>query len=162
PTSEDDSTNIAMHPRSKLAPGASYTLSCAGLAGAGGNAPLDKPYALAVRARPLLSVASFSPLGQDVSVDQADLAIDFTTPVDLDAVRKALSSSPRIAGLDQGTLSSDGTEYKVTTDLEVTTQYKIRIKSLADRYGQKLDAPFEVSFKTGDAKPRLSMERGIF
>jgi hypothetical protein len=162
PTSEDDSTNISMHPLSKLAPGASYTLSCAGLAGAGGNAPLDKPYSLAVRARPLLAVASFSPLGDDVSVDQADLAIDFTTPVELDAIRKALKSSPKIPGLDQGTLSSDGTEYKVTTDLEVTTQYKLQLKSLADKFGQQLAAPWEVSFHTGDAKPRLSMERGIF
>src|SRR5262249_2068723 len=49
PTSDDDSSNIALRPLSKLVADASYTLACAGLTGAGGNAPLDKPYALAVR-----------------------------------------------------------------------------------------------------------------
>ncbi len=162
PTTTDDSSTLALRPLSKLAPGMSYTLECAGLVAAGGNAPLDKPYALAVRARPLMSVTSFTPQGDDVSVDQADITIDFATPVELDAIHKALSSTPKIAGLELGALSGDGTEYKVTTDLEVATDYVVRIKQLADKYGQQLAAPYEMKFHSGDAKPRLSMQRGIF
>jgi len=161
-TSDDASTNLALRPAQTLAPGAAYTLECSGLVGAGGNAPLERPYALAVHARPLLAVTSFKPQGDDVSVDQADIAIDFATPVELDAIRKALSSSPKIPGLALGTLSSDGTEYKVTTDLEVTTDYVVRIGALADKYGQKLAAPYQMKFHTGDAQPRLSMQRGIY
>ncbi|HEX4455683.1 MAG TPA: MG2 domain-containing protein [Kofleriaceae bacterium] len=157
-----DSTNVALRPLSKLAPGGAYVLACAGLTAAGGNAPLDKPYALAVHARPLFSITGGTPKGDDVSVDQAEITIELTTPVELDAVRKALSSSPKIAGLDLGTLSTDGTEYKVTTDLDVTTDYAIRIKHLADKFGQQLQAPFELKFHTGDASPRISMQRGIF
>ncbi|MGE5185074.1 MAG: alpha-2-macroglobulin family protein, partial [Acidobacteriota bacterium] len=158
----EPATNIALHPADKLVPGAAYTLACSSLGGAGGNAVMDKPYSLAVHARPLLSIAKVDPQGDDVAPDELSITISFTTPVTLDAVRKAVKASPAIPGIDQGYLSSDGTEYKVTTDLETETDYAISIKQLADKYGQQLAKPFEATFHTGDARPRLSMERGIF
>jgi len=156
------STQLGLKPAAKLTPGAAYTLECAGLAGAGGNTPMAKPYTLGVHARPLLAVLKIDPLGQDVGPDEFTLTINFSTPVTLDAVRKAVKVEPKIAGLDQGYLDSSGTEYKVTSDLEVTTDYKVTVSNLTDKFGQKLETPFVSTFHTGDAQPRLSMERGIF
>jgi uncharacterized protein YfaS (alpha-2-macroglobulin family) len=156
------SNQLALHPAAKLDPGAAYTLTCVGLAGAGGNAPLAQPYTLAVRARPLLSVVKVEPNGQDIGADDVDITIQFSTPVSLDAARKAVASVPVIPQLARGTLSADGTAYKVTTSLDVATDYTIRVVGLVDTFGQKLTKPFEAAFHTGDASPRLSMERGIF
>ncbi len=162
PNDRDAATNVTLHPVAKLAPGTGYTLACAGLTGAGGNTPLAQPYALAIRARPLLAVTSISPQGTDVSADDVTLTFAFTTPVALDAARKAVSAKPAIAGLDRGSLSSDGTEYSVTADLETETDYSLKLAGLVDRFGQKLDKPVVATFHTGNAQPRLSMERGIF
>jgi uncharacterized protein YfaS (alpha-2-macroglobulin family) len=158
----EPSTQVALKPAAKLIPGNPYTLECSALAGAGGNSPMTKPYSLALHARPLLSVTKLEPQGQDVGPDDFTLTISFATPVTLEAARKAVRVEPKIAGLDQGYLNSEGTEYKVTSDLEVATNYKVTVKDLTDRFGQKLEQPFVATFHTGDAQPRLSMERGIF
>ncbi|MGE0400680.1 MAG: alpha-2-macroglobulin [Kofleriaceae bacterium] len=160
--SVDASANVSLKPVSKLGAGEAYTVACEGLAGAGGNAALDKPYSLAVRARPMLAVAKIGPDGRDIGADEVAMTFTFTTPVALEQVRKAVHSKPAIRGLDQGWLSGDGKEYKVTADLEVTTDYKLEVKGLVDIYGQKLDKAVTHAFRTGDAAPRLSMERGIF
>lgn len=158
----DAATNITLKPTSKLVAGQAYTIACAGLSGAGGNAPLDKPYALAVRARPPLSVTRILPASQDVAADEVTLTFAFSTPVSLDVARKAVTSKPMIPGLDQGYLSGDGTEYRVTADLETETDYTLEIAGLVDVFGQKIDKPIAHTFRTGDARPRISMERGIF
>lgn len=160
--STDAGTNIALGPAQHLVPGAAYTLTCDGLAGAGGNATLDKPYTLAVRARPPLTVMKVGPDGNDIAADEVTLTFGFSTPVTLDAARKAVTSKPAIPGLDQGYLSGDGTEYRVTADLETETDYELAVGGLVDTFGQKLAAPARHAFRTGDARPRLSMERGIF
>jgi len=160
--STDEGANIALKPAAKLVPGAAYTISCAGLAGAGGNAVLDKPYALAVRARPPLSVTKVLPMSYDVAADEVTLTFGFSTPVALDVARKAITSRPAIPGLDQGYLSGDGMEYRVTADLDTETEYQIKIAGLVDTFGQKLPGEVTHAFRTGDARPRLSMERGIF
>jgi len=153
---------VALVPATPLAPGAAYTLTCAGLAGAGGDAALDKPYTLAVRARPGLEVTDVSPHGDDVSADQVTIVLTFSTPVTLDAARKAVSSAPAIPNLDGGYLSNDGRAYQVTVDLETRTAYRVTVDGLVDSYGAKLAAPAHHEFHTGDAQPRLSMQRGIF
>jgi uncharacterized protein YfaS (alpha-2-macroglobulin family) len=160
--SGDASANVSLKPASKLDAGGAYTVACEGLAGAGGNAALDKPYTLAVRARPTLAVAKIAPDGRDIGADEVAMTFTFTTPVSLEAIRKAVRSKPVIRGLDQGYLSGDGKEYRVTADLEVTTDYKLEVKDLVDIFGQKIDKPVTHAFRTGDAAPRLSMERGIF
>ena len=160
--STEEGTNIALKPAKKLSAGAAYTISCAGLTGAGGNAALDKPYALAVRARPPLTVTKMLPASYDVAADEVTLTFGFSTSVALDVARKAITSHPAIPGLDQGYLSGDGTEYRVTADLDTETEYQIKISGLVDTYGQKLAGEMTHAFRTGDARPRLSMERGIY
>lgn len=156
------SANISLAPAQPLVPGAAYTLTCEGLGGVGGNATLDKPYTLAVRARPPFALTKTAPSGSDVPADEVTLVFGFSTPVTLEAARKAVTSVPAIPNLDQGYLSGDGTEYRVTADLETETEYAITIAGLVDTFGQKLAAPGELHFRTGDARPRISMERGIF
>ncbi|HEV7555106.1 MAG TPA: MG2 domain-containing protein, partial [Kofleriaceae bacterium] len=155
-------TNLALHPAHALEPGGDYTLTCASLAGAGGNAALDKPYSLALHARPAFAVTKISPDGADVAADEVAITVTFSTPVTLDAARKAVTAKPAIANIDQGVLGNDGTEYTVTADLDAETDYTIAVGKLVDSFGQQLAAPASHSFKTGDARPRLSMERGIF
>ncbi|MDQ3298456.1 MAG: MG2 domain-containing protein [Myxococcota bacterium] len=155
-------TSVALVPAKPMQPAASYTLTCASLTGAGGNTPLAAPYALAVRARPPLAVTSITPTGRDVPADEATLTFTFTTPVALEVVRKAITSSPRISGLDAGYLSGDGTVYTVTADLDTETDYRVKISKLTDTFGQQLAKPHVHELRTGNALPRLSMERGIF
>ncbi|HEX4418274.1 MAG TPA: MG2 domain-containing protein, partial [Kofleriaceae bacterium] len=129
---------------------------------AGGDVPLDKAYTLAVRARPALALAAAAPTGGDVAADQTTLELTFSTPITLDAARKAVSSAPVIPGLDQGYLSNDNKTYQVTVDLETQTVYRLTVDGLVDTFGQKLAQPAHAEFKTGDAQPRLAMQRGIF
>ncbi len=162
PTTVGATSNVALHPASRLEAAGAYTLACEQLAGFHGNAVLEKPYALALRVRPPLAITKLSPEGEDVPADEVTVAITFSTPVTLDAARKAVTSTPVIPGIDQGYLSGDGTEYKVTADLETETDYAVHVAGLTDTFGQPLTKPFDATFHTGNAAPRLSMERGIF
>jgi hypothetical protein len=158
----EPAANVALQPAKPLVPGGRYLLTCAGITGAGGNTPLAAAYTLDVRARPLLAVTQIMPGGHDVPADEATLVFTFSTPVTLDAARKAITSSPRIPNLRAGYLSGDGTEYKVTADLDTETDYTIRIAKLTDTFGQSLAKPVVHAFRTGNALPRISMERGIY
>ncbi len=154
--------NVKVVPAKPLERGGAYTLTCEGLTGAGGNLPLATTYTLPLGVRPALEVKDASPDNDDVAADEVALSFTFSTPVTLDAVRKAIKSEPAIPNLDQGYLGGDGTEYHVTTDLDTQTKYKVTVSGLVDTFGQKLAADKVVQFKTGDARPRISMERGIF
>lgn len=152
---------IALAPAERLAPGARYTLTCEGLAGAGGTAPM-RPYTLAVRARPPLSLARFSPgSGNAIAPDDVALTFTFTTPVELAAVRAAVSAEPAITGLDRGSLDASGTVYTVSTDLDANTTYQLRVTGLADRYGQRIAEPALLTLETGNARPRLAIASGL-
>ena len=165
PTATKPDTELALRPASKLEAAAEYTLTCAELAGAGGDAGLERPYTLVVHARPTLSIVSITPDGKDkepVPADQVELVFTFSTPVAIDALKAALTATPAIPGLGDGFITDGGLEYHVTADLDAQTAYKLHVAPFADTFGQKLPAPVDVAFKTGDARPRLSMERGIF
>ncbi|MBA2541843.1 MAG: Ig-like domain-containing protein, partial [Deltaproteobacteria bacterium] len=155
--------NVKVKPVAMLKRGGAYTLTCEKLTGAGGNLPLAETYTLPLGVRPLLEVTDASPAkDDDVAADEVQLSFTFSTPVTLDAVRKAVRSTPAIPNLDQGYLGGDGTEYHVTTDLDTQTNYQVSLAGLVDTFGQTLDKPKVIEFKTGDARPRISMERGIF
>ena len=160
PTASD--TTVALRPAQKLTPAGEYTLSCEGLVGDGGDAALAAPYTLALHARPNLFVVQATPDGSDVAADEVTIEIQFSTAVALEAARAAVTATPAIPGIDQGLLDASGKRYKVTADLDTDTDYQVSIKSLIDVHGQKLTAPFSHSFHTGDARPRISMERGIY
>jgi len=161
-TPGETGTDVTVKPAKALAPDTAYTLACAGLVPAGGDAALPEPWSLAVRTRSNLFVKRVTPGGWDVAADEVSLEVVFSTPVPLEAARKAITSEPKIPGLDLGWLDGGGTRYRVTTDLEVETEYRVKVRDLVDGHGQHLTAPFEHTFRTGDARPRISMERGIY
>ncbi len=154
---------VTLHLGSTLTPGDAYTLTCSDLAGAGGDATLDRPFTQDLHARPMLALASFSPDGSgSVPADEVEISLAFTTPVTAEALRAALSAKPAIPGLGDGYLSNEGMEYHVTADLDAQTVYTVHLAPLTDTFGQTLPAASDHAFKTGDANPRLSLERGIF
>lgn len=155
-------TDVTMRPTQPLEPDAAYTVRCAGLVPVVGDAALPEPWSLAVRTRSNLFVKRVTPGGWDVAADEVTVEVVFSTPIALDAARRAVTSEPAIPGLALGWLDGGGTRYRVTTDLEVETEYRVKVAELADSYGQRLTAPFEHTFRTGDARPRISMERGIY
>jgi uncharacterized protein YfaS (alpha-2-macroglobulin family) len=155
-------TELAVKPVKPLAADADYRLSCSGLAAAAGDAPMPEPWSLDVHTLSNLFVRSALPVGHDVAADQVTLELVFSTPVTLEAARKAVAASPAIPGLDRGWLDGGGTRYRVTADLETETAYTVTVAGLIDAGGQRLAQAFEHEFTTGDASPRLELERGIY
>ena len=157
-------TSVTLHLGGTLVAGDAYFLTCKDLAGAGGDATLDTAFSASVRARPTFSVTGFQPVADakdPVAADEVDLQLEFSTPVTAEAMHAAISSVPPIPGLADGYLMNDGMTYKVTADLDAQATYKVHLAALTDTFGQKLAAE-DHTFKTGDARPRLSLERGIF
>jgi alpha-2-macroglobulin len=153
---------IGLRPQQPLHPGGDYQLRCDGLHGAAGNATLASAYLLDLKVRPELTVVSAEPQGDSVDADSVELTVSFSTAVELETARKAITSTPSIPGLAQGWLSDQDTVYHATVDLAATTSYALRVNALVDRFGQKLTQPFTHTFKSGTPRPRISMERGIF
>lgn len=164
--SDDTETanSVTVRPATRLAQGASYTLVCAELGGAGGDATLEEPYVAELATYPALSVASLSPNGWDVPADEVDFEVRFSTPVTLESARKHVSIRPRVAGFDNGWLDATGTRYRVTSNLKTETDYTVRIAAeMTDVYGQVLGGKGRKhGFHTGDAQPRLTLETGIY
>jgi uncharacterized protein YfaS (alpha-2-macroglobulin family) len=156
-----DST-IQVKAAAVLAPGVDVDLTCEGLTGAGGNAALEAPYTLALHTRPILSVLRATPTGYDVAADEVTVEVTFSTAVTLEAARAAVRARPPIGGMAKGFLDASGKRYRVTADLDTETDYTISVKALTDVHGQKLTAAFTHRFHTGNARPRISMERGIY
>lgn len=153
---------IAVRPARPFTSGASLELRCEGLRGAAGNTGLPAPYTLAMQVRPKLTVGNVGPEGADVDADSAEIFFTFSTPVELEAARQAITATPAIPGLNKGWLSDNDTVYHASVDLAGTTAYTLQVQGLVDRFGQKLEAPYQHRFTSGKPRPRISMERGIF
>ncbi|HKE14154.1 MAG TPA: MG2 domain-containing protein [Kofleriaceae bacterium] len=155
---------VEVEPVAALAQGRDYQLVCReALTGAGGAEPMAEAFTQELHTYPTFSVASFGPDGSDVPADDVEISIQFANPVDLEALRKQLSSKPAIRGLDRGSLDGDGTRYTAVVNLEVQTSYQLRIgKAMTDVFGQGLAQAPSHSFKTGNARPRVQLETGIF
>ena len=161
-SADEVATDVSLEPAAPLAADTAYTLTCVGLTGAGGDAPLAAPWTLDVRTRSNLFVKRAAPSGWDVAADEVELEVVFSTPVTLEAARQAVTAVPAVPGLAHGWLDGGGTRYRVTTDLETDTDYTITVADLTDAHGQRLTSEFTHTFHTGDARPRISMERGIY
>jgi alpha-2-macroglobulin len=154
---------VEVEPASALAQGQDYQLVCESLSGAGGSEPMAEAFSQTLHTYPTFSITSFGPTGRDVPADDVEISIQFANPVDLETLRKQLSSKPAINGLARGALDGDGTTYRAVVNLEVQTDYELRIgKELADVFGQALPGPRQHEFRTGNARPRISLETGIF
>jgi uncharacterized protein YfaS (alpha-2-macroglobulin family) len=158
-------TTAQLVPKKRLGAGTGYLLRCEGVTPANGNAPLAETYELDVRARPPLTVLGMTPDTTGVvpvPADEVSIEIGLATEVDLDAIRKAVTATPAIPGLDQGWLDGSGRMYRVTVDLAENATYKIAVAGLTDVHGQTLATAFTGEISTGAARSRLSMEAGIY
>ena len=155
-------STVMVAPAKTLERGATYQLGCAGLTTPDGDTPIDGGATLALTVRPPLGVTRITPDGYDVPADEVAIEIELTSPVTLDAIRAAVKSDPEIPGLAGGYLDGSGKLYRVVADLDTETDYAIEVAGLVDIHGDKLAVPGEHSFRTGDAQPRISMERGLY
>jgi uncharacterized protein YfaS (alpha-2-macroglobulin family) len=154
---------IEVEPATALTQGVDYQLTCEGLSGAAGKEPLGEAFSQLLHTYPTFSVKNIGPDGHDVPADDVEIKIVLSTPVDLETLKKHLTSKPRIPGLGRGALDSDGTTYSVLVNFEVQTDYHIEVKKgLTDVFGQTLAVAATHDFHTGDARPRISLETGIF
>jgi alpha-2-macroglobulin len=154
---------IEVQPATALTQGVEYQLTCEALTAATGVEPLAEAFSQLLHTYPTFSVADIGPDGRDVPADDVDLKIRFATPVDLEALKKHLKAKPAIPGLARGALDADGTTYQVTVNFEVQTDYRVSVEAgLTDVFGQKLAKSVTHDFHTGDARPRISLETGIF
>ncbi|HWN66360.1 MAG TPA: MG2 domain-containing protein, partial [Haliangium sp.] len=158
-----EETSIVVSPKTPLTQGSDYELVCEGLTGVGGNAPLAEPFVQAVHTYAAFTITEILPSGDSVPADDVAIEIGFANPVTLEDVREHVSMEPKTPGVAEGWLDGDGMRYRVTLNLETTTPYKLRIaQGLKDMHGQVLPAAVEHSFTTSDARPRISMETGIY
>jgi len=141
-----------------------YRLMCSGLAGIGGAEPMSGLYALKLKTHPKLTVASVTPTGQgQVYADTTRFQIKFSTPMELDSLRKNIRLEPAVKGIELGWLDYRSTHYTANVELKVKTKYKLIIDGeVVDRFGQKLGKDHVVALETGNARPTISMETGIY
>lgn len=159
----EDSDKIPVKPAARLEQDRDYELTCAKLTGKGGKEPMATAYVQPLHTYASFAIKSSTPSGDDVPADDVEIEIQFSTPVSLEEVRKHIKARPEIVGLDQGWLDRSGMSYKTTATLTTMTEYTISIAGeLTDTFGQKLPEPFSMSFTTGNARPRLSVETGIY
>lgn len=165
-TTEDNAleeTAITVAPKTPLAQGSDYELVCEGLTGAGGNAPLAEPFVQALHTYPVFTITEILPRGTAVPADEVSIEIAFANPVNLDDVRAHVSMTPATPGIADGWLDGGSMRYRITLNLETTTEYTLRVgQGLKDAFGQALPAAAEHTFTTSDARPRISMETGIY
>jgi uncharacterized protein YfaS (alpha-2-macroglobulin family) len=156
-------TRITITPQKPLEQDKDYELRCDKIAGAVGTAAMDAPYSLYVRTFPKLNMLSFSPTEKDtVPADGVRLSFGFNNAIDEADFIKAVSFTPAVKGLDRGWWVEEGV-YEVQLDLDPQTQYTVKVDgSLKDLFGQSLGKVSTYKFKTGDARPKLTMERGIY
>jgi uncharacterized protein YfaS (alpha-2-macroglobulin family) len=158
-----EETSIVVSPETPLTQGSDYELACEGLIGVGGNAPLAEPFVQALHTYPAFTITEILPKGDSVPADDVSIEIGFANPVTLEDVRQHVSMEPKTPGIAEGWLDGDGMRYRVTLNLETTTEYEIRVaQALKDMHGQVLPGAVEHTFTTSDARPRISMETGIY
>ena len=155
---------IDLRTKSPLTQGRTYTLRCEAVPPAEGNAPLAKPYEVALAVYPSLKLSSTTPKdGERVTPDELTLGLTFSTPVDQAELKKHVRITPKHPTLRRDWLARKETTYELTATLEADTTYTMQIDGkLRDRFGQRLGESRTLTFVTTDASPSLIMENGIF
>ena len=162
-TAQAPGRRIRVVPQTPLAQGTVYELRCEGLIGLGGDTPMPESYTIALTTYPKFRIAKITPSGTDIPADEVAIEVVFSTPVQLDALRSVIRSSPAIPEIAQGWLDKSGTRYRINADLKTETEYTISVgKTLTDVFGQTLAKQSTHEFETGNANPRLTLETGIY
>jgi len=160
PEISKDGREALLAPASELEKDHPYELRCSGVKAESGNDLLETPFKAKLRTHPILRLVEARPTGTDIWADGAILRLKFSTPVEEEKIRKAVSITPAEKRVSQGWLE-DSVTYKVELELKPHTEYEVRVKDdLVDVFGQRLDRPVSLRFTTGDMRPWLGMETG--
>ena len=156
-------TRIIVSPQTPLEQDKDYELRCDKIVGSIGTAPMADTYILPLHTYPKLSLTELTPGPKDVvPADGVKLSFTFTNPIEAADFYKAVQFTPAVKNFDNGWWADEGV-YEVQVELQPQTEYLVKVDgSLKDVFGQALGATTERRFKTGDARPKLSMERGIY
>jgi alpha-2-macroglobulin len=140
-----------------------WTITCkAGLRGTAGNVGIAQPIVDTFRTYGPLRFVSMKPTGDDIVPEEGmRLEIAFTNPL---KPPYKLALSPSVKGFPErcGDLG-DPAGLACATMLDPLTSYTLTIdKSQQDVFGQTLDKPETIAFRTTDARPTVSLESGYF
>jgi alpha-2-macroglobulin len=155
---------FSITPAAPLALDTDYTIACkAGMRGVVGNLGLDKPLEDKLHTYGALKYVAMDPAGNDIVPDEdLRLKLSFTNPL---AEPFKITITPPVPGFPQGchALADSPPGVSCSGQFEARTDYVLTIDGAqTDVFGQKLDKPQVLSFRTTDAKPTISLESGYF
>jgi hypothetical protein len=158
------SKNYSVVPDGELALDTDWTFSCkAGLKGVVGNMGIEAAAEEKLHTYGPLRYVDMDPKGNDIVPDEKlRLQIAFTNPL---AEPFKLSITPPVAGFPQGchVMADAPAGVSCSGQFEAQTEYTITVDAAQlDVFGQKLDKPQTIEFRTTDAKPTISLEAGYF
>jgi alpha-2-macroglobulin len=158
------SKSFTIAPAAPLAADTDYTITCkAGLKGSVGNLGIDKPLEEKLHTFGPLKFVAMEPSGNDIVPDEdLRLKLGFSNPL---AEPFKITISPPVPGFPQGchTMTESPPGVSCSGQFEARTDYTLTIDAAqTDVFGQKLDKPQVLEFRTTDAKPTISMESGYF
>lgn len=165
PKEQDDEAprkTFEFGPEAPLALDTAWTLRCDESLSSVEGPLAPKPAELAFRTHGPMKVVKVTPLGSDVNLDEVEIGIEFSNPPQRKG-RLPIRIQPKIDGFP-GNMYLDGSRLAFNARaLAPMTEYKIHIDGAVDDvFGQKLAGPFDASFVTGSASPRLDLETGSF
>ena len=150
-------------PSTELTMDTAWKVACrAGLRGSVGNLGLAQPVEQAFRTFGALRFVGLEPGGDDIVPDESlRLALAFTNPL---APPYQMTLSPPAPGFPQRCHElGDKPGLSCAAQLDPRTSYTLTIDaSQRDVFGQTLDKPQVLSFRTTDAQPTISVESGYF
>ncbi len=151
-------------PAAELALDTDWTMSCrTELKGSIGNLGLENQLDERFRTYGPLRFIRFDPEGTDVVPDEdLKLKLAFTNPL---KPPYKISLAPTVPGFPQRCfgLGDAPPGLSCAALLEANTSYTLSIdQSQLDVFGQKLDKPQVISFRTTNAQPTISMESGFY
>ncbi|MDB4963561.1 MAG: alpha-2-macroglobulin domain protein [Myxococcales bacterium] len=151
-------------PDAELAIDTDWKVLCRdGLRGTVGNLGLAKPVEEAFRTFGPLRFVGLTPNANDIVPDEGlRLSIAFTNPL---AEPYTMTLTPNVPGFPQRCfgLGDAPAGLSCAVQLEPRTSYTLTIDSAQkDVFGQTLDKPQTLAFRTADALPTISMESGYF
>ena len=158
------SKTIAVVPDGELALDTDWTLSCKpGLKGVVGNMGIEAAAEEKFHTYGPLGYVDLDPKGNDIVPDEKlRLELAFTNPL---AEPFKLSITPPVQGFPQGchAMADAPAGVSCSGQFEAQTSYTITVDAAQlDTFGQKLDKPQVIEFRTTDAKPTISLEAGYF
>lgn len=158
----DGRTTFRLVPSTALALDTDWTFRCdQEMRGVEGRLSLARPIEAPFHTYGPLRVVNVAPSGGDVDIDDTAIVVTLSTPP---ADRPPpIKIDPPVEGFP-GRASVDGAHVRFHAySLEPGRDYTITIPAgLRDVFGQTLPAEHKATFRTGNGKPRLDLETGLW